>query len=662
MELNPDQKRAAQHEGSHLMVLAGAGTGKTRTIIARAAHLIAEGTDPRRILVLTFTRKAAGELVGRLKSQVGAAAEEVRAGTFHAFCLHTMRHFPKAFGLDQMTILDRDDQLELLGMVRASIVSTGERGFPKRERIAELMSYSRNTNIGFREYLQKLKEFEEPEIEKLSEVFRGYESRKRLRNYVDYDDLLWLFARTLHNERMDDVRRMIAGQYDHILVDEMQDTNPIQWLILDGLRDDARLFCVGDDAQSIYAFRGADFENVHSFRERVEGGQILPLYTNYRSTQPILDLANWLLAQSPLKYEKHLESVRGTGTKPALVEFDNGADEAAWIVEDILERLESGAKLKDMMVLVRAAWMTRDLEAALIENAIDYVFIGGTKLMQTAHVKDLLALLRAAISPRDELAWSRYLRFFDRIGDVTANRVIDKISVSKSPGEALTQLPGILAETIGKNASSASIVEGLERVAAAAATNPERAVTEAVEFLHPIQKKRYPNWSKRARDYELLVMLARRHKSLEAFLETYTLDPVAATYDTRPEGKDVLTLITVHSAKGTESKIAYVMKVQPGIYPYSRSLADLKEIEEERRILYVAMTRAMDELILTRVDERFGMPVFFGSSSGRVPPGGTSDFLADLPETLIEKDMQAFRPSPFEDLGPIKPRFRPTDN
>lgn len=661
MELNPDQKRAAEHEGSHLMVLAGAGTGKTRTIIARAAHLIAEGTDPRRILVLTFTRKAAGELVGRLKSQVGTAAEEVRAGTFHAFCLHTMRHFPKAFGLDQMTILDRDDQLELLGMVRAGIVSTGERGFPKRERIAELISYSRNTNIGFREYLQKLKEFEEPEIEKLSAVFRGYESRKRLRNYVDYDDLLWLFARTLHNERMDDVRRMIAGQYDHILVDEMQDTNPIQWLILDGLRDDARLFCVGDDAQSIYAFRGADFENVHSFRERVQGGQIMPLYTNYRSTQPILDLANWLLAQSPLKYDKHLESVRGTGQKPSLVEFDNGADEAAWIVEDILERLESGAKLKDMMVLVRAAWMTRDLEAALIENAIDYVFIGGTKLMQTAHVKDLLALLRAAISPRDELAWSRYLRFFDRIGDVTANRVIDKISVSKSPGEALEQLPAILADTIGKNASSASIVEGLERVAGAA-SNPERAVTEAVEFLHPIQKKRYPNWSKRARDYELLVMLARRHKSLEAFLETYTLDPVAATYDTRPEGKDVLTLITVHSAKGTESKIAYVMKVQPGIYPYSRSLADLKEIEEERRILYVAMTRAMDELILTRVDERFGMPVFFGGSSGRVPPGGTSDFLADLPETLIEKDMQAFRPSPFEDLGPIKPRFRPTDN
>jgi DNA helicase-2/ATP-dependent DNA helicase PcrA len=661
MELNSDQQHAAQSEGSHLLVLAGAGTGKTRTIIARAAHLIAEGTDPRRILVLTFTRKAANELVGRLKSQVGAAAEQVRAGTFHAFCLHTMRHFPKAFGLDQMTILDRDDQLELIGMVRAGIVSTGEKGFPKRERIAELISYSRNTNIGFQEYLQKLDEFKAEEIDRLNNVFRGYESRKRLRHYVDYDDLLYLFARTLHNPRMDDVRRMIAGQFDHILVDEMQDTNPIQWLILDGLRDQALLFCVGDDAQSIYAFRGADFENVHSFRDRVPGGQILPLNTNYRSTQGILDLANWLLAQSPLKYEKHLESVRGTGLKPKLVEFDNGADEAAWIVGDIQERIESGSTLKEMMILVRAAWMTRELEAALIENDIDYIFVGGTKLMQTAHVKDLLAVLRAAISPRDELAWSRYLRFFDRVGDVTANRVIDRIAVLATPQEALAQLPEILKSTLGKSESVGKIIEGLESVSQGD-LKPEAAVSRAVDFMHLIQKKRYPNWQKRARDYELLITLAKRHKSLESFLETYTLDPVAATFDTKPENKDVLTLITVHSAKGTESKVAYVLKVQPGIYPYNRSLADVKEIEEERRILYVAMTRAMDELILTRVDERSGVGVFYGSSSGRYPQGGTSDFLADLPDTLIEKDIQAFQPSPFEDFGPIKPRFRPTDN
>ncbi len=661
MELNSDQTRAARHEGSHLLVLAGAGTGKTRTIVARAAHLIGEGVDPRRILALTFTRKAAGELIGRLKTQVGPAADTIRAGTFHAFCLHTMRHFPKAFGLDQMTILDRDDQLELLGMVRAGVVATGEKGFPKRERIAELISYSRNTNVGFEEYLKKLDEFRASEIEKLKKVFLNYESRKRLRNYVDYDDLLWLFARTLHNERMEDVRRMIAGQFDHVLVDEMQDTNPIQWLILDGLRDDAKLFCVGDDAQSIYAFRGADFENVHSFRERVQGGQILPLHTNYRSTQPILDLANWLLAQSPLNYDKHLESVRGTGKKPKLIEFDNAAEEAAWIVHDVIDRRETGMKLKDMMILVRAAWMTRELEAALIENNIDYIFVGGTKLMQTAHVKDLLALLRAVISPRDELAWSRYLRFFDGIGDVTANRIIDKLAVLKSPGDALGELPEILAATTGKNDSAASILKGLDQVSSGAKT-PEDAVTRAVEFLHPIQKKRYANWPKRARDYELLITLARRHKSLESFLETYTLDPVAATFDTKPEDKDVLTLITVHSAKGTESKIAYVIKVQPGIYPYNRALADIKEIEEERRILYVAMTRAMDELILTRVDERSGMPVFFGSSSGRFPEGGTSDFLADLPDDLVDRDIQAYRPSPFEELGPIKPRFRPTDN
>lgn len=661
MELNEEQTRAAQYDGGHLLVLAGAGTGKTRTIIARAAHLISAGVDPRRLLALTFTRKAAGELVGRLKSQVGPAADEVKAGTFHAFCLHTMKHYPKAFGLDRMTILDRDDQSELVGLVRSGIVVGKEKGFPKRDKIVELISYARNTNVGFVDYLRGLKEYEDPQIETLNAIFRSYEARKRLRSYVDYDDLLYLFARTLHSPSMGDVRRMIAGQFDHILVDEMQDTNPIQWLILDGLRTDATLFCVGDDAQSIYAFRGADFENVHSFRDRVKGSQVLPLFTNYRSTQPILDLANWLLAVSPLKYDKTLESIRGAGPKPKLVEFDNAVEEAAWVVEDIVERRDSGTNLRDMMVLVRAAWMTRDLEAALIENGVDYIFIGGTKLMQTAHVKDLLAVLRSALSPRDELAWSRFLQFFDRVGDATAAKVIDRLSLLKSPAQALDELPGILKESLGRADCAETVVAGLAQVLSAG-DDPEKAVSRAVEFLDPIQKKRYPNWSKRARDYELLITLARRHKSLEAFLETYTLDPVAATFDTRPHDTDVLTLITVHSAKGAESKIAYVMKVQAGIYPHSRSLGDLKDIEEERRILYVALTRAMDELIITRVDERFGVPIFYASSTGRIPSGGTSDFLAELPGELVERDIQAFQPSPFEDSGPIKPRFRPSDN
>ena len=660
MKLNPDQTNAAHHDGGHLLVLAGAGTGKTRTIIARAAHLISQGVDPKRILALTFTRRAASELVGRLKSQVGPSADTIRAGTFHGFCLNMMRHFPKAFGLDQLTILDRDDQLELVGMVRSGFVQKPEKGFPKRERITELMSYSRNTNIAFEEYIKKLGEFQEAEMAKLKSIHRAYEARKRLRNYVDYDDILYLFARTLHMPSMQDVSRMIAGQFDHILVDEMQDTNPIQWLILDGLRDPAKLYCVGDDAQSIYAFRGADFENVHSFTTRVKGGTVLPLITNYRSTQPILDLANWLLAQSPLNYEKRLESARGTGMKPKLVEFDSPAKEAAWVVQDIIEKHDGGMKLKEIMIQVRAAWMTRDLEAALIENNIEYEFIGGTKLMQTAHVKDLLALLRSGISQRDELGWSRYLRLFNRVGDVTANSVIDQVSALKSAEQAIEMLPDILGSA-GKIPDAEQLVQGLVDLQKNR-NSPEKAIKNAVAFLNPIQKKRYDNWQKRYRDYELLITLAKRHKSLEAFLETYTLDPVSATFDSRSDDKDILTLITVHSAKGTECKVGYVMKVQAGVYPHSRSLEDLAAIEEERRILYVAMTRAKDELILTRVAERFGSPIFFGASSGRVAPGGTSDFMTEYPPELVDYEMQGFQPSPFEDLGPIIARFRPEDN
>lgn len=652
--------RAARHDGGHLLVLAGAGTGKTRTIIARAAHLIESGVDPRRILALTFTRRAAGELVGRLKNQVGPAADELRAGTFHAFCLHTMKSFPKAFGLDHMTVIDRDDQLELVGLVRSATIPKSERYFPKREKILELISYSRNTNLDFREYLKKNGEFEDDEIEKLYAVFQAYEARKRLRSYVDYDDLLYRFAQTLHAHRMADVQRMIAGLYDHILVDEMQDTNPIQWLILDGLRDPAKLYCVGDDAQSIYAFRGADFQNVHSFTERVRNGETLKLITNYRSTQPILDLANWLLDQSPLEYEKRLESARGAGPKPQLVEFDNPAMEATWIVDDILDKYNSNIKLNEMMVLVRAAWLTRDLETALIERGIDYEFIGGTKLLQTAHVKDLLALIRATISPRDEIAWSRYLRMFPKIGDVTANVIIDRIGAIRSPQEVIEKLPEILGHS-GRIPDLEMIVQGIVGIWSNY-ENPEKLMANAIAFLNPIQKKRYDKWTNRYRDYELLVTLSKRHKSIEAFLDTYTLDPVSATFDSKPEGKDQLTLITVHSAKGTESKVAYVMKVQSGVYPYSRSLGDMDAIEEERRILYVAMTRAKDELIMTRVAERFGSPIFAGGSFGRVPVGGTTDFIQELPKHLVDYEMIGFEASPFENLGPIRPRHRPEDN
>ncbi len=661
MKLNPEQTRAAEHQGSHLLVLAGAGTGKTRTIIARAAFLMAQGVDASRILALTFTRKAASEMISRLKNQVGPAADGIRAGTFHAFCLHTMKHYPKAFGLDRMTVLDRDDQLELLGMIRGSLISKQDLRFPNTKEIAELMSYSRNTNIHFEEYLRKNNYTEATQVNQIMRVYQGYEARKRLRQYVDYDDLLYLFARALHSPSMDDLRRRIAGQYDHILVDEMQDTNPIQWLILDGLRDPAMLYCVGDDAQSIYSFRGADFKNVHSFKERVRNSHVVPLLTNYRSTQPILDLANWLLEQSrKVNYDKKLVAHRGGGTKPQFIEFDSSAEEANWIATDIVQRVNEGTKLNEIMVLVRAAWLARDLEAALASKGVEYVFIGGTKLMEAAHVKDLLAMVRAAVSPTDELGWSRFLRLFNRVGEVTANAAIDQISVLKSPGEVIEKLPVIL-RFAGTIPDADLIVQALKNVVAAG-PSPAKMIEECVKTLDPIQKKRHPDWKKRSQDYNLLVTLAKKHRSVEAFLDTYTLDPVSATVDSKTKNKDALTMITVHSAKGTESKICYIMKVQPGVYPYSYSLDDLDSIEEERRILYVAMTRAKDELILTRVGDKFGTPIFFGGSRGAVPHGGTADFFEEIPATLVDYEMKGFKPSPFENEGPIIPRFRPEDN
>jgi len=340
MDLNQQQRVAVEYDGGHVLVLAGAGTGKTSTIVARAAHLLATGCDASRILLLTFTRRSAREMISRLSSQAGRAAKAIRAGTFHHFCLTTMRQAPRLFDFDSKTVIDRDDQVQLMKLVRSPFVQKG-RQFPKADTLLKVYSYARNTNQDLYTYLSKYTDYERDDIETIIQVFTAYTERKAVRGYVDFDDLLYVFASQIH--RSDACQQYVTRLFDHILVDEMQDTNPLQWLILDGMRDPAKLFCVGDDAQSIYAFRGADFQNVHAFTQRIPGAQILKLENNYRSTQEILDVPNWLLGKSPLAYDKQLTAVRGKGIQPRLLDFDSDFDEARWIAEDLIERYEEGA-------------------------------------------------------------------------------------------------------------------------------------------------------------------------------------------------------------------------------------------------------------------------------------------------------------------------------
>ncbi len=650
MELNSQQKHAVAHARTHVLVLAGAGTGKTRTIIARAAHLVQKGVHPNRILLLAFTRRAAKEMKDRLHHMIGESHRTLMAGTFHHFCLYTMRRLPKLFGLENITVIDRDDQIQLIKLIRGEFISKGEI-FPRAAELVSLFSYARNTLQPIDAYLERYTEFEDDIKERMCRIFQAFDARKERNHYLDYDDILFKFAAQLHE--VPEIGRYMRGLYDHILVDEMQDTNPLQWQILDGMRDPALLFCVGDDAQSIYAFRGADFRNVHAFTQRVPGSEVLRLEKNYRSTQGILDLSNWLLRQSSVSYGKHLRAHRKTVSKPVLMDFGSDFEEARWITDDLIERHANGTPWRDHMIITRTAHGARSVESFMVEKKVPYRFIGGISLLQAAHVKDLFSLVRATASPLDELAWARYLTLWPRIGDVTAARLIKEI-------KQLDRLEGVIDYLKGELKGRKEIIQGVCTVSEHW-EDPAAAILAAGAFLTPLLKLRYNRWERRKRDFDLLARLSKDYRSLVVFLETYTLDPISATDARRREETDVVTLTTAHSAKGTESPVCYIIRVEPGMYPHVRSLGNRDQEEEERRILYVAMTRAIDELILTRTVagySRFRAPRHSrGLYSGRgFNPGRDSVyFLEDLVENLIETDGFGSQAQPFGDDDMMPP-------
>jgi ATP-dependent DNA helicase UvrD/PcrA len=644
MELNAQQELAVKYDQGHVLVLAGAGTGKTRTIISRAAYLIEKGIPVKRILLLTFTRRAAREMKDRLHQMVGVRENELTAGTFHHFCLYSMRRMSKEFGVEKSTVIDRDDQVQLMKLIRADFRKKGE-VFPKAAELVNLASYARNTVQPIGDYLDRHTEYEDDIRERIVRIARAYDERKKLSDYLDYDDILFRFAKVLHE--VPAVRERLRGFFDHILVDEMQDTNPLQWLIIDGLRDPAKLFCVGDDAQSIYAFRGADFRNVHHFTERIPDAVVLRLEKNYRSTQGVLDLSNWLLKQSPLGYDKSLQAHRRTVSTPVLLDFGTDFEEARWIADDLVERHETGAPWKDHMIITRTAFGARAVESFMVERDIPYRFIGGVSLLHAAHVKDLLSLVRAASSHHDELSWARYLTLWPRIGDATAAKLIKGTRECANVKEAMAHLKGVLK---GREEIIKGFLVVLENW-----TSPADAITAAGKFLTPLLKKRYERWDTRKKDFELLSRLAERHRSLMAFIETYTLDPISTTESERLEQDDLVTLSTAHSAKGTETRVCYLIRVEPGMYPHVRSIGRQDDEEEERRILYVAMTRAQDELIITRTLSGYGPLRMPYSASARHSAGGSPYFFEEVPTDLVDTDVGDFETSHLSDYDVINP-------
>ena len=591
-ELNPQQKQAATTESQHSLVLAGAGCGKTKTIVARAAYLIDQGIPANQIQILTFTRRSASEIVARVELALGEQAKGLRASTFHTFCMYLLRRVPKAFGLEQFSIIDRDDQLMMFRLIRGKDDKKNPNQLPKPQELCDLYSFARNTRQKLSDALEK----QHPEHlafkNQIAEIMKEYETRKRARSFLDYDDILAIVASAL--DQSDGLADYVASLCKHMLVDEMQDTNPLQWALLEPLKDKVSLFCVGDDAQSIYGFRGADFENIHHFKDRVPNAQVFKLEQNYRSTQEILDLSNWLLDQSEIQYNKRLDAHRGEGVKPRMHIFPNEFDEAKWIAIDIKERhYLQGQRWSDHMVLVRSSFAARHIEAACIAANVPYRFIGGMKLLETAHVKDLLSLLRVIANPLDDIAWMRFLTLWNGVGDVGASRLAQQLLLEPEFDlifDKLEKFGRIPAETVLimkqmtvlKQEVQACVSLGVQAIEAQLAENYKK------------------DWNRRQGDFELVKQLASKHTQLSEFLEEYVLDPVSISEIERQSDSDVVTLITIHSAKGTEQKVCYVVNVTPGQYPHARAQGDFNDVEEERRVLYVALTRAQNELILTK--------------------------------------------------------------
>ena len=628
-ELNPQQRQAATTVAQNCLVLAGAGCGKTKTIVARAAYLIDQGLVAQQIQILTFTRRSASEIVTRVEQHMGAQAKGLRASTFHTFCMYLLRRNPRAFGLTQFSIIDRDDQLLMFRLLRGK-----DKGnvLPKAAELCDLYSYARNTKAKLSDALiEQLPQAVEYKAQ-ITELMKAYEQRKQERNFLDYDDILAIVA--VHLQSSPELVKWVTGFCSALLVDEMQDTNPLQWALLQPMVGKVKLFCVGDDAQSIYGFRGADFENIHHFIERVPDAEVLTLEMNYRSTQGILDLSNWLLEQSQIEYDKHLQAYRGKGLKPQLHILSNEFEEANWIIQDLNRRHMQGAAWAEHMVLLRSGFSGRYLEGALIAANIPYRFVGGVKLLESAHVKDVLSLLRVSVNPQDDLAWMRFLTLWDGVGDVGASKL----------AQELIQLPDIEArcqrlERHGKVPQQAILIlmqlDVLQQ-------HVEACIGLAIDALNEQLENNYKtkDWSRRVKDFDLVKQLARKHSALGEFLEEYVLDPISVSEIDKTPDQDLVTLITIHSAKGAEQKVCYVPHVSPNQYPHARAQGDFDDVEEERRVLYVALTRAEDELILTKQNLNLWSQDQYDELGRKIQ----SYFLNDLPQHLV--DVQIHRDIP----------------
>jgi DNA helicase II / ATP-dependent DNA helicase PcrA len=602
-DLNPQQAAAAAHGDGPLLIIAGAGTGKTRTLVYRVAHLIERGVRPERILLLTFTRRAAQEMLSRAERLVGGNSRKVHGGTFHATAHRLLRRFGPAAGLAKdFTIMDQGDAADLMQLSRSQLgYATKSKRFPKKETLQYVYSRHINTGISIEDIVRDEYAQFVDYLDDFTKIYADYTTRKQERNLVDYDDLLLFWAMLL--EASPEIGGKIASLYDHILVDEYQDTNILQARILKGMcRTHANITVVGDDAQSIYSFRGANFRNILEFPKQFEGATIVTLEQNYRSTEPILDVTNELISRASERFTKNLWTDRKGGEIPWLVAAQDEQQQTRFVVDRILELHEEGTRLSEIAVLFRAGYMSADLEIELTNRKIPFEKWGGLKFLEAAHVKDVLAFLRILENPRDEVSWYRILLLLPGIGDTTARSAIDSMARAAWHSASFGQYqPPPRARTA--HSALVSLLDDLRSGRAADDAIVSAEIARVRTLYDSILRERYDKAEPRLSDLDQLQHIAAGYPDRAAFLSALALEPPQATQDlagaTGQEDDDCLILSTAHSAKGKEWDAVFIIWAVDGWFPSARCLGTPEETDEERRLMYVAMTRARNYLSVT---------------------------------------------------------------
>ncbi len=637
--LDPQQHAATTAGGGATLIVAGAGTGKTRTLVYRVAYLVETGVAPESIALLTFTRRAAREMLTRAGMLLDGRCERVRGGTFHAFCLEILRVHAERIGFPQrFGVLDAADAADVVDLARTRLgLDQLPKRFPKKRTLLAMFSAATNRGLGLDEVLAEGYPQYAEHLDTLERLRAAYATAKRQTGLMDYDDLLALTLELLREN--DDVRRQVAGRCRHVLVDEYQDVNLLQADLVACFQSVHRnLTAVGDDAQSIYRFRGADVGHILDFPRRYPEACILKLEHNYRSTQPILDLANHVLDGAHEKYDKRLFTDREGGDLPGLVQAPDDDFEARFVAQMVLDKRDAGTALNRQAVLFRSGWCSYALEAELQRRKIPFVKFGGLKLAEAAHVKDVVAHLRVAENPADAVAWNRALRLVEGVGPQTARRLLEWIGTAATgggPGAAVQAL----RQSIDEIVPAPSVAHGVGRLVEAltplrdAALAPEAQVERILDYYRPLFERVYADdFPTREADLDAVVALAARHRSRTALLESLALDPLDWSQEPAEgahKDEPPLVLSTIHSAKGLEFDTVFLIHALDGVLPSAYGIKSTDEEDEERRLLYVALTRAETELYASYplVQYRRGTGQFLTEPSR---------FLSGIPESLLE--------------------------